>query len=32
LVEVQVGELAATNDLDVTDELATIVPDQAGRF
>ncbi len=32
LVGVQVGELAATYDLDVTDELATIVPDQAGWF
>jgi hypothetical protein len=32
LVGVQVGELAATYDLDVAEELATIVPDQAGWF
>lgn len=32
LVGVQVGELAATYDLDVSEELATIVPDQAGWF
>ena len=32
LVGVQVGELAATYDLEVTEELATIVPDQAGWF
>jgi hypothetical protein len=32
LVGVQVGELAANYDLDVSEELATIVPDQAGWF
>jgi len=32
LVGVQVGQLAADFDLEVTDELATIVPDQAGWF
>jgi len=32
LVGVQVGELAATYDLEVIDELATIVPSQAGWF
>ena len=32
LVGVQVGELAATYDLDVSEELATIVPDQTGWF
>jgi hypothetical protein len=32
LVGVQVGELAALYDLEVSDELATIVPDQAGWF
>lgn len=30
LVGVQIGEVAAEYDLDVSDELATIVPDQAG--
>jgi hypothetical protein len=32
LVGVQVGELAARYELEVSDELATIVPDQAGWF
>ena len=32
LVGVQIGELAAAYDLDVSDDLATIVPDQAGWF
>ena len=32
LVGVQVGELAGEYDLDVSEELATIVPDQAGWF
>lgn len=32
LVGVQVGDLAARFDLDVSDELAAIVPDQAGWF
>lgn len=32
LVGVQVGELAAEYDLDITEDLATIVPDQAGWF
>lgn len=32
LVGVQVGELAALYDLDVDDDLATIVPDQNGWF
>lgn len=32
LVGVQIGELAAEYELDVSDELATIVPDQAGWF
>lgn len=32
LVGVQVGELAADYDLDVSEELATIVPDQSGWF
>lgn len=32
LVGVQVGDLAAQYDLDVSDELAAIVPDQAGWF
>lgn len=32
LVGVQVGELAALYELDVDDDLATIVPDQAGWF
>jgi len=31
-VGIQVGELAAEYDLDVSEELATIVPDQAGWF
>jgi hypothetical protein len=32
LVGIQVGELAADYDLDVAEELATIVPDQSGWF
>lgn len=32
LVGMQIGELAAEYDLDVSEELATIVPDQAGWF
>lgn len=32
LVGVQVGEIAAQYDLEVSEELATIVPDQAGWF
>jgi hypothetical protein len=32
LVGVQIGQLAAEYDLDVSEELATIVPDQAGWF
>lgn len=32
LVGVQIGELAAQYDLDVSEELATIVPDHAGWF
>ncbi|MBK8436564.1 MAG: hypothetical protein IPL37_08650 [Austwickia sp.] len=32
LVGVQVGEMAAKYELEVSDELATIVPDQAGWF
>ena len=32
LVGVQIGQLAAQYDLDVSEELATIVPDQAGWF
>lgn len=32
LVGIQIGELAAEYDLDVSEELATIVPDQAGWF
>lgn len=32
LVGVQIGELAAEYDLDVSEDLATIVPDQAGWF
>lgn len=32
LVGVQIGELAADHDLNVSEELATIVPDQAGWF
>lgn len=32
LVGIQVGELAAKYELEVSDELATIVPDQAGWF
>jgi hypothetical protein len=32
LVGVQIGELAAEYDLDVSEELATIVPDEVGWF
>lgn len=32
LVGIQIGELAADYNLDVSKELATIVPDQAGWF
>ncbi|PRY62849.1 hypothetical protein BCF74_10356 [Knoellia remsis] len=32
LVGVHIGELAAEHDLDVSEELASIVPDQAGWF